>query len=59
MKEYCKSVLDKGGEGLVLRDPHSEYKSGRSDSMRKYKPYLDTEVKVLESNYPYGFNCLQ
>ena len=59
LKEYFDSIIAKGGEGVMLREPHSLYKAGRSDSLRKYKSFFDTEVKVLENNYPYGFNCLQ
>ena len=43
----------------MLREPHSLYKVGRSESLRKFKPFFDTEVKVLENNYPHGFNCVQ
>ena len=57
--EYFNQIIEKGGEGVMLREPQSLYKAGRSDSLRKYKPFFDTEVKVLENNYPHGFNCLQ
>ena len=43
----------------MLREPLSLYKAGRSSSLRKYKPYYDSEVKVLENNYPHGLNCQQ
>jgi ATP-dependent DNA ligase len=43
----------------MLRKPQSSYTVGRSDSLRKYKPLYDTEVKVLENNYPRGFSCKQ
>jgi DNA ligase-1 len=59
LKEFLNKVLSKGGEGVVLREPQTHYKAGRSDSLRKYKPFIDTEVKVLENNYPHGFNCQQ
>lgn len=59
LKQYCDSIIAKGGEGVMLRDPQSLYKSGRSESMRKFKPFYDTEVKVVENNYPHGFNCVQ
>ena len=52
-------VIAKGGEGIVLREPQSLYKQGRSKSLCKFKPFFDTEVKVLENNYPHGFNCVQ
>ena len=59
LKEYFSSIVAKGGEGVMLRDPQSLYKPGRSENMRKYKPFQDTEVKVVENNYPHGFNCEQ
>ena len=43
----------------MLREPHSLYKVGRASSLCKYKAFFDTEVKVLENNYPLGLNCLQ
>ena len=59
LKEFCDQVIAKGGEGVMLREPRSLYKAGRSESLKKYKPYFDTEVKVIESNYPHGFKCEQ
>ena len=43
----------------MLRESGSLYKPGRSNSLRKLKPFLDTEVKVLQNQYPYGFACEQ
>jgi ATP-dependent DNA ligase len=59
LKEYFKEIVAKGGEGVMLREPQSLYKQGRSKSLRKYKEYFDTEVKVIENAYPHGFNCQQ
>ena len=59
LKQYFSQVVAKGGEGIVLRDPQALYKAGRSSSMRKFKPYYDTEVKVIENNYPHGLRCEQ
>jgi ATP-dependent DNA ligase len=59
LKEYWKDIVAKGGEGIVLREPGSLYSGGRSNSLRKYKEFFDTEVKVLENAYPHGFNCQQ
>jgi DNA ligase-1 len=59
LKEYFDGIIAKGGEGVMLREPQSLYKAGRSNSLRKFKPFFDTEVKVIENNYPYGFNCIQ
>jgi DNA ligase-1 len=59
LKKYLAGILAKGGEGVMLREANSLYEVGRSNSLRKYKPFFDTEVKVVENNYPHGFNCLQ
>ena len=59
LKQYFDQVLKKGGEGVMLREPQSLYKAGRFPGLRKYKPFLDAEVKVVETLYPHGFNCLQ
>ena len=52
-------ITSKGGEGTVLREPGSLYTPNRSSSLRKYKQFLDTEVKVEKNQYPFGFTCVQ
>ena len=59
LKQYLSDILAKGGEGVMLRDPQSLYKVGRSQGLRKLKPFFDTEVKVLKNNYPHGLDCIQ
>jgi DNA ligase-1 len=59
LNEFFQNIVGKGGEGVILREPQSLYKFGRSESLKKFKPFFDTEVKVLENNYPHGFNCEQ
>jgi DNA ligase-1 len=59
LKEYFDGITAKGGEGVMLREPQSAYKPGRSPSLRKFKQFLDTEVLVKENQYPHGFNCQQ
>ena len=59
LKQFNESVIAKGGEGVMLREPGSMYKPGRSTSLRKLKPFFDTEVKVVKNQYPYGFQCEQ
>ena len=59
LQEFFSQIIAKGGEGVMLRRPESMYNGGRSSDMRKYKETLDTEVKVLENNYPHGLKCLQ
>jgi ATP-dependent DNA ligase len=59
LEEFSSSVVAKNGEGVVLREHGSMYKAGRSPSLRKYKPFSDTEVKVIKNQYPIGFTCQQ
>lgn len=59
LEEYLVNVLNKNGEGVILREPRSMYEKGRSQSMKKVKKYLDVEVKVLEPKYPFGLECVQ
>ena len=59
LKQFFDSIVAKRGEGVMLREPNSLYKLGRSGSLRKFKHFYDTEVKVIENNYPHGFNCQQ
>ena len=59
LKNSFESVIKKGGEGIMLREPGSMYIGGRSKSLCKYKEYFDTEVKVLENKYPHGLECIQ
>ena len=59
LKEYLDSVIVKKGEGVVLREPGSMYIAGRSNSLRKFKPFFDTEVKVVKNQYPHGLICEQ
>lgn len=57
--KFTEEILSKGGEGVMLREPGSLYKAGRSPSMQKVKASLDTEVKVVKNQYPHGFTCEQ
>jgi DNA ligase-1 len=45
LKEYFNKIIEKGGEGVILREPQSVYKPGRSTSLRKYKVQLFIQVE--------------
>lgn len=51
VSELYKEAVDSGYEGLILRDPESPYKFGRSTLkqgwMLKLKPELDMEVTIV------------
>ena len=59
LNKFFAEIIEKKGEGVMLREPESLYETGRSNSMKRYKEYLDTEVKVLKNMYPHGFECEQ
>ena len=42
-----KKVLDKEGEGLMIKDPNSKYEGIRSKSLLKIKVMLDAEATVI------------
>jgi len=37
LEKYFQDVIDKGGEGLILRDPSSALQGGRSAGYLKHK----------------------
>jgi DNA ligase-1 len=43
----CDRVVKMGGEGLMLRQPGSQYQAGRSPTLLKVKPYDDAEATVI------------
>ena len=48
MDLFYKTVLSKGGEGIMLKYPESEYSDKRSDFMLKYKPCFDSEAIIID-----------
>ena len=45
--EYLAKVLDKGGEGCVIRDPSAAWTPKRHRGLLKFKPYEDSEAVVI------------
>lgn len=46
--DVCVSnVLDKGGEGLIIRDPSSIWTPKRHKGLLKFKPFEDAEAEVI------------
>jgi len=50
LKNFQKSVEDKKGEGIVVRDGSLPYYTGRNKNALKVKSYQDTECKVVSYN---------
>ena len=47
MREELARVEALGGEGLMLREPRSEYVAGRSSTLLKVKTFHDDEAEVI------------
>lgn len=44
---YVEQVLDKGGEGCVLRDPMAVWTPKRHKGLLKFKPFEDAEAVII------------
>lgn len=47
LQQFYQSILNKGGEGVVVRNPNAPYTQGRSAQILKIKPILDEECTVI------------
>ena len=47
LDEFYKSIIDSGGEGIVLANPYGLYENTRSKSLLKYKPVYDSEAVIV------------
>lgn len=45
-EKFFQMVVEKGGEGIVVRDPSVPYLRFRNSSILKWKPYQDSECRV-------------
>lgn len=65
LDEMYKSVIQNGGEGIMLKNPDSLYVNGRSPDMVKVKPSFDVEAVIIDykmgkgkyKNMLGGFEC--
>jgi len=46
VEDYLARVLDRGGEGVVIRNPNVSWIPKRHKGLLKYKPFLDAEAIV-------------
>lgn len=46
VEDYLVRVLDRGGEGVVIRNPHISWTPKRHKGILKYKPFLDAEAVI-------------
>lgn len=47
IEEHCGTVIDKGGEGVIIKSPNDLWTPERCWSLLKYKPWLDAEATVV------------
>lgn len=44
---FLKKIIDKKGEGVIIKNPQASYKNGRDTNILKVKKYQDMEGKVI------------
>lgn len=55
LDEYLDFIVDKGGEGLILRDPDGYYEIGkRSANLLKYKKLQTMDLRIIGFNWGNG-----
>jgi len=54
LQRFLKEVEEKGGEGVVVRDPNTLYIDRRSNKALKVKTFLDRECKVVGYHQGHG-----
>lgn len=50
LQQFLKEVEAKGGEGVIVKNPHAEYHTGRSSHILKVKNHNDMEGTVIKVN---------
>ena len=45
---YSQSIIDHGGEGIMIKHPECKYENGRSPYLLKYKPCFDFEGIIID-----------
>ena len=48
LDQLYQNILQKGGEGVMVKDPSSSYENKRSNYMLKYKPTFDAEAIIID-----------
>jgi len=50
LKQFLKTIEEKGGEGVVVRDGTLTYYTGRTNNALKVKSYIDEECELIGYN---------
>lgn len=55
LDEWLDKIVDKGGEGVMLRDPDGYYECGkRSSNLLKYKKLQTMDLRIIDFNWGNG-----
>jgi len=54
LQQFLMEIEQKGGEGVVVRDPHVPYIAKRTDKALKVKTFLDKECTIIAHNLGHG-----
>ena len=55
-KEFNKDAIERGFEGIMIKDPNAVYECKRSTSWLKQKPFIEVSLTVLETEEGTGRN---
>jgi DNA ligase-1 len=55
-KEYNKEMIDKGYEGIMIKDPEGDYVCKRSVNWLKQKPFIEVSLAVVDLEEGTGRN---
>lgn len=47
LETIYQGILQRGGEGVMLTNPHSFYRDGRTDNLLKYKPVMEEQCIIV------------
>lgn len=50
LDEWLDKITDKGGEGIILRDPNGVYEHKRSNNLLKYKKTQTMDLRIVDWN---------
>lgn len=56
-RAYNKDAIEKGFEGIMIKDPNAVYECKRSASWLKMKPFIEVSLTVLETEEGTGKNA--
>jgi len=58
LEQFLQTIIDQGGEGIILRNPESVYEPGRSRNFLKLKTAREAEAKIIGNVGPNLWECM-